>query len=50
MKDKLFAELSRYKMLFSSFQMSLLTTLVWLTYICDYWGFTLAGETRQHTP
>lgn len=24
-------------------RMARVTTLVWLTYICDYWGFTLAG-------
>ncbi|KAF4434486.1 4-hydroxybenzoate transporter [Fusarium acutatum] len=36
-------ELSRYKMLFSSPKMTRLTVLVWLTYIMDYWGFTVAG-------
>jgi MFS family permease len=34
----------RFKLLFSSFQMTRLTLLVWLTYICDYWGFTVAGK------
>lgn len=37
-------ELSRYKMLFSSPKMTRLTVLVWLTYIMDYWGFTVAGK------
>jgi len=37
-------ELSRYGMLFKGWQMTYLTILVWLTYICDFWGFTLAGR------
>lgn len=41
--EKVKLELARYKLLFSSPMMALLTTLVWLTYICDYWGFTVAG-------
>ncbi|RBR16873.1 uncharacterized protein FIESC28_06788 [Fusarium coffeatum] len=36
-------EMQRYKMLFSSPTMTRLTILVWLTYIMDYWGFTVAG-------
>lgn len=36
-------EFARYKLLFNSWQISRLTILVWLTYICDFWGFTLAG-------
>jgi hypothetical protein len=43
MKDKLVFELERYKLLFNSWQMTRLTILVWLTYICDFWGFTVAG-------
>lgn len=35
---------SRYMMLFSSFTMARLTILVWLTYIFDFVGFTVAGE------
>ncbi|KAK5717918.1 hypothetical protein LTR15_008760 [Elasticomyces elasticus] len=42
-KEKIMIELSRYKMLFNGWQMTRLTILVWLTYICDFWGFTLAG-------
>ncbi|KAG8406066.1 hypothetical protein J3458_021402 [Metarhizium acridum] len=35
--------MERYKVLFSGFQMTRLTILVWLTYIMDFWGFTVAG-------
>ncbi|CAN8106567.1 unnamed protein product [Discula destructiva] len=42
-KKKLHAETERYLMLFSSFSMARLTILVWLTYIMDFWGFTVAG-------
>ena len=41
--EKIKLELSRYKMLFDGFQMIRLTILVWLTYIMDFWGFTVAG-------
>jgi MFS family permease len=47
--QKLKLEADRFKILFSSFQMTRLTLLVWLTYICDYWGFTVAG-TFSHSP
>ncbi|KAI0205497.1 membrane transporter [Astrocystis sublimbata] len=40
---KTFHALERYKTLFSSFQIARLTILVWLTYIFDFWGFTVAG-------
>lgn len=43
-KDKVFIEFARYKLLFNSWQMARLTSLIWLTYIMDFWGFTLAGE------
>lgn len=43
-KDNFLAELSRYGMLFDGFQMSRMTILVWVTYACDYWSFTLAGK------
>jgi len=43
MKEKIFLEFARYKLLFKDWQTSRLTLLVWLTYICDFWGFTLAG-------
>jgi hypothetical protein len=42
-KEKGLFELERYKLLFANAQMSRLTILVWLTYICDFWGFTVAG-------
>jgi MFS family permease len=50
--QKLKLEGDRFKILFSSFQMTRLTLLVWLTYICDYWGFTVAGTLTllPHTP
>lgn len=37
-------ELVRYGMLFKGWQMARLTLLVWLIYICDFWGFSLAGK------
>jgi hypothetical protein len=42
--NKIMLELDRYKMLFDGWQMTRLTILVWLTYIMDYWGFTVAGK------
>ncbi|KAF2767988.1 MFS general substrate transporter [Teratosphaeria nubilosa] len=42
-KEKILIELARYKLLFNGWQMASLTILVWLTYIMDFWGFTLAG-------
>lgn len=36
-------EIDRFKLLFSSPIVARLTCLVFLTYACDYWGFTLAG-------
>lgn len=41
--EKVKLEFVRYRMLFDGWQMTRLTILVWLTYICDFWGFTLAG-------
>ncbi|KAF2223103.1 major facilitator superfamily domain-containing protein [Elsinoe ampelina] len=41
--SKLKLEFARYGLLFKGWPMTRLTILVWLTYICDYWGFTLAG-------
>ncbi|KAF2214476.1 hypothetical protein CERZMDRAFT_57776 [Cercospora zeae-maydis SCOH1-5] len=42
-KGEVRKELSKYKKLFDSNQMIFVTLLVWLTYICDFFGFTLAG-------
>lgn len=41
--SKFSLEKDRYMMLFSSWTMTRLTILVWLTYIMDFWGFTVAG-------
>ena len=41
--EKMKLELTRYKLLFNSFAMARLTILIFLIYICDYWGFTVAG-------
>lgn len=40
------AGFERYGLLFSNFTMARLTVLVWLTYIMDFWGFTVAGKTH----
>jgi len=45
--ESLKLEGDRFKILFSNFQMARLTILVWLTYIFDYWGFTVAGKSLQ---
>lgn len=37
-------EFVRYKMLFSNSNIARLTILVWITYVFDYWGFSIAGE------
>ena len=42
-KEKIRLESSRYKLLFSNFKIARLTILVWITYIFDYWGFSIAG-------
>lgn len=42
--EKAAKELDRYRMLFDGFQMTRLTILTWLTYIMDFWGFTVAGK------
>ena len=41
--EKIKLELARYKILFSTFNMARLTILIWITYIFDYWGFSIAG-------
>lgn len=43
-KEKFELEMVRYKYLFSSFQMARFTILVWIIYMWDYWGFTIAGS------
>lgn len=41
--EKIKLEFVRYKILFSNLNMARLTILVWITYIFDYWGFSIAG-------
>ena len=41
---KIKVELARYRLLFDSVAMSRLTILVWIVYIFDYWGFSIAGS------
>lgn len=43
-KDKIQIELQRYKVLFNTWTMARFTVLVWITYMFDYWGFTIAGS------
>lgn len=42
--EKIKIEFQRCNILFSNFSMARLTILVWITYIFDYWGFSIAGE------
>lgn len=42
-KSKMRTKISKYKQLFHGQQMTRITILVWLTYIFDFFGFTLAG-------
>ncbi|KAL9002954.1 MAG: hypothetical protein Q9188_004142 [Gyalolechia gomerana] len=37
-------ELARYKLLFANSAIARLTILVWITYMFDYWGFSIAGS------
>ena len=43
MGEKFKMEMIRYKYLFSSVTMARFTILVWIIYMWDYWGFTIAG-------
>ncbi|KAF2682178.1 MFS general substrate transporter [Lentithecium fluviatile CBS 122367] len=43
-KETIRLESPRFKLLFSNSQMTRTTILVWLTYIFDYWGFTVDGK------
>jgi MFS family permease len=42
-KKNMNLDMGKYKALFDGAQMTRLTILVWLTYIMDFWGFTVAG-------
>lgn len=41
--EKVKIELARYKLLFANPAIARLTILVWITYMFDYWGFSIAG-------
>lgn len=43
---KVKTEFSRSKILFSTAAMGRLSILIWITYIFDYWGFSIAGKVR----
>ena len=43
LSEKVKVELIRYKTLFSTSTMARLTLLVWVIYMFDYWGFSIAG-------
>ena len=40
--QKIKLELFRYKLLFANWTVTRMTLLVWVTYIFDYWGFSVA--------
>lgn len=48
--DKVKLEFERYKILFANSTIARLTILVWITYIFDYWGFSIAGKSRVMEP
>ena len=41
--QKVKLELSRYKLLFTNTRMTRMTILVWITYVFDYWSFSVAS-------
>ncbi len=41
--EKVKIELERYKLLFKNATIARLTILIWIIYIFDYWGFSIAG-------
>ncbi|KAL8766541.1 MAG: hypothetical protein Q9209_006684 [Squamulea sp. 1 TL-2023] len=43
-RDKVKIELARYKLLFANTAIARLTILIWITYMFDYWGFSIAGS------
>ena len=45
--EKIQNEFKRCRILFSSFSLARLTLLVWITYIFDYWGFSIAGQSSS---
>lgn len=48
--DRVKLEFQRYKILFANSKIARLTILVWITYIFDYWGFSIAGKSRIRGP
>ncbi|KAL8970559.1 MAG: hypothetical protein Q9183_001463 [Haloplaca sp. 2 TL-2023] len=42
--EKVKTEIARYKLLFATPTMARLTILIWITYMFDYWGFSIAGS------
>jgi MFS family permease len=42
-REKVRIEIERYRLLFKNATVTRLTILIWLTYIFDYWGFSIAG-------
>ncbi|KAL8785213.1 MAG: hypothetical protein Q9213_003482 [Squamulea squamosa] len=42
--EKVKIELARYKLLFANAAIARLTILIWITYMFDYWGFSIAGS------
>ncbi|KAL8670038.1 MAG: hypothetical protein Q9168_005399 [Polycauliona sp. 1 TL-2023] len=42
--EKAKIEMARYKLLFANPTMARLTVLVWVIYMFDYWGFSIAGS------
>ncbi|ERF73489.1 hypothetical protein EPUS_04112 [Endocarpon pusillum Z07020] len=41
--EKVKIEMERYKLLFKNATVTRLTILIWIIYIFDYWGFSIAG-------
>lgn len=42
--EKVKLEFARYKLLFVNPTLTRLTILIWITYMFDYWGFSIAGK------
>ena len=46
-REKVKIELQRYALLFANPAIARLTILVWITYMFDYWGFSIAGTSTR---
>ena len=42
--QKVKKEIERYKILFATRALAMLTVLIWIVYMFDYWGFSIAGN------